>query len=254
MRTFLTATATATVATLCLAPCTAALAGDLTYTGRIGLIAGAYEGKGAIASPQTDRRSELDGRFEASYGGTVGARVSNRNFDRWQFDAAIDAIKVEYGNNSEANRTDLLMSGGYAVTDKLSLLAGYRLGWQGDGLFDDEILSESGPFAGFGFGGIQFGLKVGFAASAAYNFNRIDLKVDDDARTRSLKFSYPGFSVNAGLLFLGTPHSIRLRFQQFDGDTSFSRDNPDVQGSREEVFIEARETYVQLFYIFALGP
>ncbi|MGQ0622280.1 MAG: hypothetical protein ACT4QA_20585 [Panacagrimonas sp.] len=250
MRICLAAT---TALALGLAPCAALQAGDLAYTGRVGLIAGAYEGKGAIASPQTDRRSEIDGSFEASYGGTVGVRVSNRRFDRWQFDAAIDAIEVEYGDSSEANRTDLLFSGNYAVLDSLSILAGYRLGWQGDGLFDDEILSESGPFAGLGFGGLTFGPRIGFAASAAYNFNRLDLKVNDGDRTRSLDFSYPGFSINASLLFLGTPHAIRLRFQQFDGDTSFSRDNPDVQGSREEVFIEAQETYIQLFYIFALG-
>lgn len=251
MRIYLAAAA---IVVFGLPPTSALPAADFSYSARVGVIAGAYQGKGAIQLPQSDLRDEVNGSFEPTYGGTAGVALSSKKFDRWHFDAAIEALKVEFKDGedqkSEANRTDLLFAGAYAVTDMLGLMAGYRLGWQGDGLFDDEVLSESGPFAGASVGGIKLCPRLGFAASAAYNFNRIDAAVE---RSPSQEFSYPGFGINASLQLLGTPHAIRARFQRFDGDTTYSRSNFDGPGQREEVLIEIEETYIQLFYTYTLG-
>ncbi|MGH8443506.1 MAG: hypothetical protein ACRETF_11485 [Nevskiaceae bacterium] len=112
-------------------------------------------------------------------------------------------------------RSDFLLTAGVFLGDRWTTFLGFRHSTQGDGFFSEDLgFTADGPFFG---AGVSFrpGQKFAVGASAAYNvltysqegvvFDNVDLN---------------GLSVKLQGSFLGTPHSVFLRWQRFNGDQS----------------------------------
>jgi len=173
-----------------------------------------------------------------TYGGELGYTLTLSDF---YADVGLNMLRVRL-QNVDNWRTDALFTVGYYLNDNWSVFAGFRRGWQGDGVFKQDKFREIGPYLGFGFGGMPLGSWGVFNSSFAYNFDRIENIAGTD-----IDFSYPGVSAKFGLNLKGTPHSLQLRVQHFWGDKSQGFDD----GSR--IDIDLKETWAVLSYVFTLG-
>jgi hypothetical protein len=150
----------------------------------------------------------------------------------WFGDLGFDYYDV--GQNTaplnDFTRTDVLLTGGGKVTDWLTAFGGYRQAWQGDGVLNDDVWTESGLFIG---GGVAFPIGTGDlrgGASLAYNLNKIDPTFPG-----STEIDYNGLSGKVRVSLARTPHAVEMRFQ------TFKTDDPTLY---------LRESYLILAYVF----
>jgi hypothetical protein len=171
-----------------------------------------------------------------TYGGEVGYTINLADF---YADVGLNMLRTKSGEE-DLWRTDLLFTVGYYLNENWSLFAGFRRGWQGDGIFNDDVFEEIGPYVGLGFGGIPLGGWGTLNLSAAYNFDEVkNFPIDGE------DLDYPGISLKFGMNFRNTPHSIQLRLQRFEGDDSIS--------GVGRVDYDLEETWAVLSYVFTLA-
>jgi hypothetical protein len=180
------------------------------FTGRVGLSWGTYDfedefvdegccgGLGTITSEADD----------TTYGLLLGSTLATGRFF-----ADLGLEYSTYADEDDFYRTDGLLNLGLYLGERWVAFAGYRHATFGEGFFSDEGgNTQTGPFFG---GGVSFraGEQISLGASLAYNL--LTLNVDgrdiDD-------FDLAGLSAKLQVNVLGTPHSVFLRYQQFDGD------------------------------------
>ena len=212
------------------------------FTGRVGLTAGTYEfndkaiDQGCCGNPIGTEFTSEDNTGQ--YGVLVGTGLA---VARFFVDLGIEYVKYDSKYDTDFDgvedtafyRTDGLLTLGVFVGDRWTVFGGFRHATFGDGFFsEDNGNTEEGPFLG---GGVSFraGDSVLLGASAAYN--KVTLSQEgqpfDDVDLN-------GFSAKFQMSFLGTPHSVFLRWQRFDGDQS-------VSGSFD---YEYTEDYINLGY------
>src|ERR1044071_7913943 len=131
---------------------------DITQGARIGAAVGRYSGHGEVSTFDPSGTfvpafSAESTNVRATYGGEVGYTINLADF---YADVGLNLLRVRFADQDNW-RTDLLFTLGYYLNDNWSLFAGFRRGWQGDGVFNDETFKEFGPYVGVGFGGIPLG-------------------------------------------------------------------------------------------------
>lgn len=223
-----------TTLTLCLGTIETATAANESirqFAGRIGVLAGTYEGELEVPG------GELSTDQELAYGITTGLTY---RIDSLFFDVALEYFRQEIDPDS-VDRTDVLPSVGIFIGDHWSAFAGYRIGKQGDGLFDDEIQDEQGFFFGIGAGGFSLG-SFNLNASIAYNLSEIDGASDE-----GISFSdvdYDGVVLKIAASPKSSPqHSFEFRAQRFEGDG-------EVTDGTNFLPFELTETYLFGGYIY----
>lgn len=198
---------------LALGACGAADASG-AWTGRAGVLGGPYSFK--------DTFTDTGGFFSGTPGATFTTEDGDTNYGlllgttaavgRFFADLGIEAS--QYAESDDFFRSDALLTVGAYLGDRWTAFAGYRHATFGDGVFSEtDGNTETGPFLG---GGVSFhpGEKFALGASLAFNFLKLSLDgetIDD--------VDLNGASVKVQGSFLGTPHSIFLRWQHFKGDT-----------------------------------
>ncbi len=220
----------------------------MVTVGRVGLIGGSYDID--ISARATDGVSgaPLAAVAEDDSSGTYGAHTGLYvGVDDLFFDVALELLTGLESLGDDLDRTDVLATVGYFVGQNVSVFAGYRKGFQGDGFFDDEALDESGFYAGIGVRGFSVG-DINMFASAAYNFS----SVEGGSLNESTDIDYDGVSLKLGGAHSKWPsHSVQLRYQRFDGDDSVSEDL-NLDGTPDRIDAELTETYLQLLYSYAI--
>lgn len=182
------------------------------FTGRVGGMVGKYNFEDEFnAPPAAPEKTKAD---STTYGGLLGARL---NAGRFFGDLGLEYSKLSEENSNE--RTDLLTTIGLDVGDRWSLFAGYRYALFGDGFFDDTNgVREVGPYAGIGVS-FQPGQRLAMGISLAVN--SLSLKSDDPSFQAILDdVDLLGYSFKLQFNLLDSPHSVFLRVQDFEGDTS----------------------------------
>lgn len=216
---------------------------DMSWSLRAGPSIGTYQGEVGIQfTGAVNEGGAVEGDRELAYGLHGGATLG---MGRLFADFAIEGTRLEFGGDSEElERTDMAFTLGYRVHDHVSVFGGYRMGMQGEGLFNDDGFEEAGPFAGAGVGGIAAGPLL-LGASAAYSFG--EAEIPDTFG----EFDYGGISLKFSVSPAQAPqHSVQLRYQNFDGDESLRLD-ADGDGVNDTTFnVELEETYFQLFYVY----
>lgn len=205
------------------------------FTGRVGLAAGTYEFDAKATSTgcptcfpagtvfYTDEDSDTNYGLLLGTGLTVG-----------RFFLDIGAEVSQYSENSDFYRSDALLTLGVFIGDRWSIFGGFRNATFGEGVYSETNgNTETGPFLG---GGVSFraGDSVAMGMSAAYN--KITLSYDGAVFEDT---DLDGFSLKLQMSFLGTPHSIFLRGQRFEGE----EDVPQFS-----YIYEYSETYIHLGY------
>lgn len=192
-----------------------------------------------------------DDSWELAYGLQAGFNASISNFFG---DVAIEYLAVD--SDADLDRTDVLLTAGYLIGQHWSAFAGYRMGMQGDGAFDDETFKETGFFLGGGVGGIEMGSLL-FGSSLAYNLSKAE-----DFPFPGDEFDYGGLSLKLSLSPKSMPqHSLQLRYQRFTGDESpntlVAVGDANGDGTNDTEFrvrdVELTESYVQLTYSYAFA-
>jgi hypothetical protein len=238
-----------------------ALALDIAQGARVGVGGGRYSGEAntslsdpggnpiavncaAIGSNQVGPNECGLKSVTGTYGGEFGYTLNLADF---YADLGLNMLRTKSGDE-DLWRTDLLFTVGYYLSENWSLFAGLRRGWQGDGIFNDDVFEEIGPYVGLGFGGIPIGSWATLNMSAAYNFDKVKNFPNDDS-----DLDYPGISLKFGMNFKNTPHSLQLRLQRFSGDDSLriSPADPDCPSCRVDFDLE--ETWAVLSYVFTLA-
>ncbi len=225
---------------------------DVAQGARFGAGGGRYSGEAStrlfdgsgnpavfpVPCPDGSTSSECKGvSVTGTYGGELGYTLSLSDF---YADVGLNMLRTK-SEDQNLWRTDLLFTVGYYLTENWSLFGGFRRGWQGDGIFNDDVFQELGPYLGVGFGGIPLGGWGTLNVSAAYNFDKVkDFPVDGK------DLDYPGVSLKLGMNFKNTPHSLQLRLQRFSGDDSLA-----VGPGRLEYELE--ENWAVLSYVFTLA-
>lgn len=217
---------------------------SMYWAGRIGPMLGMYQGEAKITltdltTGAADNLS-IDGDWEPAYGLQTGISAGYGNFFA---DLGLEYQRIDFGGDS-LDRTDILLSAGYLLNDLWSVFAGYRQGMQGDGVFNDDTLSERGFFIGAGVGGMQMGQLV-VGASLAYNLSEVE-----DFPVEGADFDYPGISLKVSASLKDHPqHGFQLRYQRFSGDDKLLFQ--DGQGQDiGRLDYELTESYVQLSYLY----
>jgi len=100
-----------------------------------------------------------------TYGGELGYTITLSDF---YADIGLNMLKVRL-QNVDNWRTDALFTVGYYLNDNWSLFAGFRRGWQGDGVFKQDKFREIGPYLGFGFASARWQILVLFLVYALYH-------------------------------------------------------------------------------------
>jgi len=228
----------------------AAQAQDVVFSPRIGPTIGSYQNDSSFRiSDLSGTQSavvESDDSWELAYGLQAGFSLA---FSDFFGDVAIEYLAVD--SDADLDRTDVLLTAGYLIGRHWSAFAGYRMGMQGDGAFDDETFKESGFFVGGGVGGIEAGPLL-LGASLAYNFSQAE-----DFPFQGDEFDYQGVSLKGSLSLQSMPqHSLQLRFQRFTGDdqpgTPIDLDGDGLADATLDD-IELTESYVQLTYVYAFA-
>jgi hypothetical protein len=227
---------------------------DTTQAARLGVGAGRYginfreTGYDTTGARVTDELGFKN--VQATYGGEFGYTLTMSDF---YTDAGLNMLRTKQGDDTTW-RTDLLLTVGYYLNDNWSLFAGFRRGWQGDGVFKQDKFEEIGPYVGFGFGGIGLGNWGLLNTSFAYNFDRVKrlfASVPDTDRNKS--FNYPGLSLKLGLNFKGTPHSLQLRVQRFGNSSSVGVIDDATGTPAGRIDFNLTETWAVLSYVFTLA-
>lgn len=219
---------------------------SMSLVGRIGPTVGTYQGEVKVRIADVNNVTLIDetvgGDSELMYGFQGGLTASD---GRLFLDLALDYLRVELADE-KVDRTDLTFTGGFKLGSNGSFFAGYRIGAQGDGVFNDDNFEESGPFIGAGLGGLSAG-PLYLGASAAFNFSNVD-----DFPVPGEDLDYDGISVKFSAALKSMPsHSLQLRIQQFEGDGSVGADT-DMDGDADlRTDFELEETYLQLYYIYS---
>lgn len=182
------------------------------FTGRVGLIGGSFQLEdkftdeaGILGTPGARYTTDTD---DTNYGLLLGSTLA-----MGRFFADLGLEYSAYADESDTYRTDGLLNFGVYIGDRWVAFAGYRHATFGDGFFSDESGNiEKGPFFG---GGVSFraGQRISLGASLAYNL----LTLEVDGRNIN-DFDLTGLSAKLQMNVLDTPHSVFLRYQQFDGD------------------------------------
>lgn len=210
------------------------------FTGRVGLTGGTYKfedkavDQGCCGNPIGTEFTSEDS--SGQYGVLAGIGLSVARFFV-DVGAEVDTYAEKYdvdgdGQEDSYFRTDKLLTLGAFIGDRWTVFGGYRHATFGDAVFSEDYgNTEDGPFLG---GGVSFrlGKAMSMGASAAYN----KLTLSSDGLIDDIDLE--GFSVKLQGSFTGTPHSIFLRWQRFDGDES-------VAGSYD---YEYTEDYINLGY------
>lgn len=210
------------------------VAAQMAGIGRVGVMGGVYDAEAQLSSATGSGSSDST---EPSYGLLGGYTVA---WDSTFFDIGVEYQTVDGDSDSaDFDRTDVLISLGTFLPKDFSFSYGYRFGWQGDGVLDDDFYQETGPFVGLGLPSFAIVGDWTVNTSVAVNFTELDLPgVEQDV-------DFFGVSGRAAISKPGLPHSFGLRVQRFDGDVRESG-----------VKLELTETYGHLFYqynFFAMG-
>ena len=216
---------------------------DVVNTFRVGASAGRYSGDATVDVFDTDGQTLLFSGGAKGVGLTWGVPIGyTLTLGNFYGDLGLETLWVE--QQDPTNRTDLLLTLGYYITDNWTVFAGLRRGWQGEGRrpFHQDDFNELGPYVGFGYGGIPLGKAVLLNIAAAYNFDRIRnfFQTEKD-------FDYPGVSLRLGLNMKGTPHSVQLRVQRFSGDDRF------VFSDGSALNVELKEWWAVMSYVYSIG-
>jgi hypothetical protein len=206
------------------------------WTGRGGVLAGpvssefTFTDNGCCGAPGT---SETEDDGDTTYGALGGSTLA---VGRFFVDGGIEYQKYAEGEE-DFYRSDGLLTLGAYIGDRWSAFGGYRYATFGDGAFTDKGGNrETGPFVG---GGISFNpsKKVALGVSLALNILTIEF---DDPFLQSFfeDMDLTGVSAKAQMNVVGTPHSVFLRWQRFDGDL-------DREG---DFAFEYTEDYINLGY------
>jgi hypothetical protein len=143
------------------------------------------------------------------YGGALGYYVLVGSF---YGNLGLELLRGRLGAEI-LDRTDVLPTLGYYVTNNLSVFAGYRWAYQGPNFFNNDDFDERGPYVGVGYGGIPLAADWMLGTSLAYNFDTVkDFFVDD--------YRYHGIGIKLSANKAGSPHSFQLRAQRFSGEES----------------------------------
>ncbi|HKY91292.1 MAG TPA: hypothetical protein VJM11_09645 [Nevskiaceae bacterium] len=217
----------------------------LTFRGRVGPSVGTYSGAVDVTVRDADTGTVLlefsDGSDRRFAGGLqLGMNAAVAGFSA---DLALDYMRLEF-QDEDVDRTDVLLTLGYQFLRHFSIFGGYRRGWQGDEVFNDDIFEESGPFVGVGVGGMELG-PLYLYLSAARNYSEVvDFLGEEDFEG---DMDYNGVSLKATFVPIQAPrHSVQLRYQKFHGDRTFS-------GGDLEAEVDLTERYLQLFYLYSFG-
>lgn len=222
---------------------------------RLGASVGRYEGVGRVrgfdpsGTPVTDEITNRTVRL--TYGGELGYTITMADF---YADLGLYALRVKF--QDEQNwRTDLLATFGYYINDSWTVFAGFRRGWQGPHIFNDDTFKELGPYVGFGYGGIPLGGGWNMNTTAAYNFDKVKNFPGAPAgfHTEPSDFNYPGISLKLSVNKKGTPHSLQLRLQRFSKGASDQIIDDSTGSSIGRVDFNLTETWALLSYVFTLG-
>lgn len=207
--------------------------GQMAGIGRVGVLGGLYD---LDVTASNGGGSSSGGGTDYSYGVLSGYTVAWESFFA---DAAFEYQAVP-GNDdiNEFDRTDVLFSVGAFLPRDFTASAGYRFGWQGDGFFDDEVWTETGPFVGLGFPSFVVATDWTVSTSVAVNFTELEFPNNQTA-------DFFGLSGRAGVSRKGSPHSFGLRVQQFTYDERLN--DPDLGA----VDVDYEELYAHLFYQFS---
>jgi hypothetical protein len=226
-----------------------AFADAMLLSGRIGPTLGVYQQEFAFSLRDASTGEVLDlpecggpcqasgDESELAYGLQTGLSAL---FGDFFLDAGIELLAVN--SDADLDRTDLLFTAGYFIGQHWQAFAGYRMGMQGDGFFDDDTFSERGFFVGAGIGGMEVGDFM-LGASLAYNFSEAqDFPQDGE------KFDYGGLSFKLNGQLKSLPqHSLQLRVQRFTGDERTT------EGGVTLDIEDLTESYVQLTYLYSFS-
>lgn len=209
-----------------MALCSGHAVADLAGVGRAGFLGGIYD-------------AELSGQLGGQPAQVDLSETSMGLFAGYTFamDSFFADIAVEYQSTSRSegggfDRTDVLPSVGMFLPGGLSLQLGYRLGLQGNDLFDDSFYQETGPFAGLGLPAISLVGDYELSPSVGFNLTTFDFDgTSEDA-------DFYGLSARAAVSKPGSPHTFGLRLQRFE--------------DREDG-LKFIESYVHLFYQVSFG-
>lgn len=203
-----------------LALCSGPLLADVAGVGRAGFLAGYY-----------DLDTSVGGQNQTSMGIFGGYTLAFQNL--FFADLGVEYQSTSNNDGAGFDRTDVLPSVGIFLPRGFSAQLGYRIGYQGQEFFDDEIYKETGPFFGLGFPSMQV---VGdYELSPSIGFNLTEFDFDDPNLPKS---DFYGLSARAAVSKPGSPHTFGLRIQRFE--------------DRESGF-KFIEHYAHLFYQVSFG-
>lgn len=184
------------------------------FSARIGPSLGFYYADATTSQTRIDDDFESPSFFNDTGDFFEGLQLGlSASHGRFVADLGLDYMRFKAPgfNLGTIDRYDALLTVGVIATSHLSVFSGYRIAWQGDGFFDDDIWKESGAVVGASYGGIEMGPLL-LGVSAAYSFSEAEYPDGSD-------FDYPGISLKLNLSVADAPnHALQLRYQRFSGD------------------------------------
>lgn len=200
--------------------CSGQALADLAGIGRAGFLGGLYESEISSGSTAADQS-------QTSLGVSAGYTLATGMFFA---DLGLEYQSTSSKDGAGFDRTDVLPSIGLFLPGGFSVQLGYRLGYQGEELFDDTVYRETGPFAGLGLPAFALVGDYELSPSVGVNLTEFDFG--------STEADFYGLSARAAVSKPGSPHTFGLRLQRFE--------------DREDG-LKFIEHYLHLFYQVSFG-
>lgn len=210
---------------------------SLDVHGRIGASFGEYRNTFDFTLTEngesTRERVKRDDRVYGALGGLTAS------LDGFYGSSELEVQQISRSEGGERFKsTDLTFTFGKQFASGWGPFIGYRHVQQGRDAFDDEIQRENGFFAGLSYAGLSLGERIVTSFGAAY--------VRSDIRSGEIKFNdADGVSLRATAAFVGTPHSLSLRYRQFSSSIR-------LQDSGATLDTKVDESFLTLAYQYTL--
>lgn len=198
-----------------LALCSSQAFADLAGIGRAGFLGGYYDAEFSGGGQAADQS-------QTSMGFLTGYTLASGSFFA---DLGLEYQSTSNKDSAGFDRTDVLPSVGMFLPGDFNIQLGYRLGYQGEELFDDTVYRETGPFAGLGLPAFKVTGDYELSPSVGLNLTEFDFG--------QFEGDFYGLSLRAAVSRPGSPHTFGARLQRFE--------------DREDGF-KFIEHYLHLFY------
>lgn len=204
------------VAAFSLAPSASAL--DIELVPRISAGAAYYKAEDYLKGVDPNAQGWYTQEATYLFGGGL-----NLYGNRWTIDAGIEMLPITFKNDQfpheeKAWKTEVALTAGWEVRKSVYLLGGYRYGLIGEEIFKDTT-TQSGPFLGIGISQLSIGQSGQDIFGFTFSMQMANVK-DTSGEAYGVTIDDDSIGVNMGFSYrpAGTPHSIKLKFQQITSE------------------------------------